>query len=343
MTEPTMLDVFSGIGGFSAAGEALGIRTLAFCEIDEYPTKVLRRHWPGVRIFPDVTKLRVEDLGEIPTIVCGGFPCQDISHAGKGAGLEGERSGLFYELVRLVEEIRPEYLFMENVAALLGRGLDAVAAALVDVGYDAEWACVKASDVGAPHRRDRIWIVAYPKGKFAKEPVSLPDAEYDGETWRTPQLDLFGDAGAEFSGAWAREGMLRGGRVWFRRERLAEALHVEYPIEFEDVSALPPKTQEMLEQAWPTPISSDGAGERHDTKAGRKLTDEVKNWPTPVAQDAHNVRNTGKGKDGTTLLQEKQHRASRLKALGNSIVPQIALLWLEAILYFAELAEREAA
>jgi DNA (cytosine-5)-methyltransferase 1 len=95
-------------------------------------------------------------------LICGGFPCQDISHAGKGAGIDGERSGLWSEYARIIGEIRPRYAIVENVAALLGRGLERVLGDLAALGYDAEWHCIPASAVGAPHRRDRIWIVAYP-------------------------------------------------------------------------------------------------------------------------------------------------------------------------------------
>ena len=95
-------------------------------------------------------------------VICGGFPCQDISVAGKGAGIAGERSGLWGEYARIVGEVRPRYVIVENVAALLGRGLERVLGDLAALGYDAEWHCIPASAVGAPHRRDRIWIVAYP-------------------------------------------------------------------------------------------------------------------------------------------------------------------------------------
>jgi len=98
-------------------------------------------------------------------VICGGFPCQDISYAGGGAGLEGARSGLWSEIARLVSELRPQYVIVENVSALLSRGLGRVLGDLAEIGYDAEWHCIPAAAVGAPHRRDRIWIVAYPASK----------------------------------------------------------------------------------------------------------------------------------------------------------------------------------
>lgn len=164
MKEPLrVLDLFSGIGGFSLGLERAGMRTVAFCEQDGYACRVLRKHWPTVPIFEDVrtlTKRRLAQHGIEVDVICGGFPCQDISFAGKGAGLKGERSGLWGEFARLIREIRPRFAIVENVAALRSRGLDQVLGDLAAIGFDAEWHCIPASYVGAPHRRDRVWIVA---------------------------------------------------------------------------------------------------------------------------------------------------------------------------------------
>lgn len=157
-----ILDLFSGIGGFSLGLERAGMKTVAFCEVDKKCQQVLKKHWPGVPIFDDVSNLKGEDIEETIDIICGGFPCQDISLAGKGAGLEGKRSGLWSEFKRLIEEIKPKYAIIENVSALRSRGLDQVLREISEIGYDAEWHCITASSIGAPHRRDRIWIVAYP-------------------------------------------------------------------------------------------------------------------------------------------------------------------------------------
>ena len=162
-----VLDLFSGIGGFSLGLERTGgFETVAFCEIEDFPRRVLAKHWPSVPCYRDVRELTAERLaadGIAVDVICGGFPCQDISTAGKGAGLAGERSGLWSEIARLVGELRPRYVIVENVSALLGRGLGTVLGDLAEIGYDAEWHCIPASHVGAPHRRDRIWIVAYPR------------------------------------------------------------------------------------------------------------------------------------------------------------------------------------
>jgi DNA (cytosine-5)-methyltransferase 1 len=158
-----ILDLFSGIGGISLGLERTGgFETAAFCEIDKAAQKVLKKHWPDVPIFEDVTTLSVKDIDGPIDIICGGFPCQDLSVAGKGAGLEGARSGLWWEFHRLIKEAQPKWVIIENVSVLRSRGLDQVLGSLAEIGYDAEWHCIPASAVGAPHRRDRIWIVAYP-------------------------------------------------------------------------------------------------------------------------------------------------------------------------------------
>src|SRR5262245_21910241 len=159
-----VLDLFSGIGAFSLGLERAGMRTVAFCEIDKFCHRVLRKHWPDVPIYDDVRELTGERLradGIVADVICGGFPCQDISVAGKGAGLDGARSGLWKEYSRILGEVRPQYAIVENTSALLGRGLSTILGELAALGFDAEWHCIRAADIGAPHIRDRIWIVAH--------------------------------------------------------------------------------------------------------------------------------------------------------------------------------------
>lgn len=172
-TKLRVLDLFSGIGGFSLGLERSGMVTVGFCEILPFPMTILKKHWPDVPIFKDIRSLTGDEIFKtIGTVdvICGGFPCQDISGAGKRKGITGERSGLWKEYARLIGEIRPSWTIIENVSALQSRGLVTVLQDLCEVGYDAEWHCIPASYVGAPHRRDRIWIVAYPKslGKFGE-------------------------------------------------------------------------------------------------------------------------------------------------------------------------------
>src|SRR5688572_21665430 len=131
-----VLDLFAGIGSFSLGLERAGMKTVAFCESDEFCQKVLAKHWPGVPVHGDITTREFQE-GEAD-VVCGGFPCQDVSDAGQRAGLAGERSGLYRELVRAIRVVRPRFAIVENVAALLGRGLDVVLGDLAESGIDAE-------------------------------------------------------------------------------------------------------------------------------------------------------------------------------------------------------------
>ena len=163
MTPLTVGSLFSGIGGFELGLERTGgFKTVWQCEIDPFCLKVLAKHWPDVKRFTDIKRMGVDE--EIPCVdvICGGFPCQDISCAGKGAGIHAERSGLWWEMLRIVRLVRPRFVLVENVAALLNRGLDEVLGSLAESGYDAEWACVPAAAIGAPHFRDRTFIISYP-------------------------------------------------------------------------------------------------------------------------------------------------------------------------------------
>jgi DNA-cytosine methyltransferase len=164
-----VLDIFSGIGGFSLGLERAKMETVAFCEIEPYCQSILKKHWPNSRIFSDIKILNKELLQESGVaeidIIAGGFPCQDISCAGKQRGIDGSRSGLWKEFKRLIDELKPKYAIIENVANLRSRGLVTVLQDLWQIGYDVQWHCIPASAIGAPHRRDRIWIIAYPDSK----------------------------------------------------------------------------------------------------------------------------------------------------------------------------------
>lgn len=159
-----MLDLFSGIGGFSLGLERTGgFKTIAFCEIEPFPRKVLKKHWPDVAIFEDVRKLHASDIEGTIDVICGGFPCQDASLANvKGKGTSGIRTGLFREYTRLIGEIKPRWAIMENVQGLLSRGFGDVLIELAAVGCNAEWHCIPASIFGAHFPGDRVWIVASP-------------------------------------------------------------------------------------------------------------------------------------------------------------------------------------
>ncbi len=171
MDKLRVLDLFSGIGGFSLGLERTGgFETVAFCEIEPFPRKVLAKHWPGVPCYDDVRTLTAERLaadGIAVDVICGGFPCQDLSIAqgSSRAGLDGARSGLWSEYARLIGELRPQFVFVENVTGLLSLGLGRVLGELAELGYDAEWECIPAGAVGAPHIRNRLWLVGYPNNQ----------------------------------------------------------------------------------------------------------------------------------------------------------------------------------
>lgn len=158
-----VLDLFSGIGGFSLGLHWAGMHTVAFCESDPFARRVLARHWPGVPCYPDVRRLAAADLRTDgvprPDLVCGGFPCQDVSTAGPGGGLDGPRTGLWREMERLVAELRPAWVLAENVPALRVRGADRVLAGLETLGYAVWPLVVGAAHAGAPHRRGRVFVV----------------------------------------------------------------------------------------------------------------------------------------------------------------------------------------
>ena len=156
-----ILDTFAGIGGFSYAAHELvgGFETTQFVEIDPFCQKVLKKHFPKVPCHDDI-KTFTAYPGQYD-VITGGFPCQDLSVAGKRAGITKQsRSGLFYELIRVIRLVRPKFVVMENVAAILNNGLDIVLGELSEAGYDAEWSIISASSLGAAHRRSRWWCVA---------------------------------------------------------------------------------------------------------------------------------------------------------------------------------------
>jgi DNA (cytosine-5)-methyltransferase 1 len=155
----TFGSLFAGIGGFDLGFERAGMVCKWQVEIDDYATRVLEKHWPDVKRYRDVRECGAANLEPVD-VICGGFPCQDISYAGLGAGLAGERSGLFFEVVRIIREMGPQFAVLENVAALLDRGMGDVLGSLASIGYDAEWECLPAGAFGAVHCRDRVFVLA---------------------------------------------------------------------------------------------------------------------------------------------------------------------------------------
>jgi DNA (cytosine-5)-methyltransferase 1 len=161
----TIGSLFSGIGGFELGLERAiaNSKTIWQCEQNAFAQKVLKKHWPDVPIYDDIKEIKHGSI-DVVDIICGGFPCQDISQAGKGKGIaNGDRSGLWFEMLRIIDIVQPRIAIAENVTAITqkGRGMDLVISSLSKIGYDVEWIDVRASDEGAPHKRERIFFVAY--------------------------------------------------------------------------------------------------------------------------------------------------------------------------------------
>jgi len=193
-----VLDLFSGIGGFSLGLERAGMRTVAFCEIDPFCRRVLAKHWPHVPCYDDVETLDHRSVGAVDAI-CGGFPCQDASLGqtqwGKRVGIDGARTGLWREIKRLAADLRPQVIILENVPGLLSAGFGTVLGDLAAIGLDAEWRCIPASAAGFPHRRDRLCVVAYPSGSRLSRPVG-------GKSILESAEAAFAELSNEAVGAW---------------------------------------------------------------------------------------------------------------------------------------------
>jgi DNA (cytosine-5)-methyltransferase 1 len=311
MSELTFGSLFAGVGGIDLGFERCGMRCKWQVEINDYATKVLEKHWPEVHRERDIRQCGASNLERVD-IIAGGFPCQDISYAGLGAGLDGERSGLFFEAVRLVRELQPRAVVLENVAALLTRGLDRVLGTLAEIGYDAQWHCIPAAYLGAPHIRDRVFVLAYSK--------SVGDQE-----WRQPLARANGtrksrakrvDVDGRFSGTpdvadTRRE--LRKPRASKRPESNAQA---ERSSEANDDQRCGEDVADAAGGGWKRSCESVSCSESED--ANRKLQ----------------LTGNGCGSGGWWAVEPAvgrvangiPRRVDRLRGLGNAVVPQVAEL-----------------
>ena len=313
-----VLDLFSGIGGFSLGLERTGgFRTVAFCESDPFCRRVLARHWPEVPRYDDVRTLIADRLaadGIAVDVVTGGFPCQDISFAGAGAGLGGARSGLWFEMLRVIAETRPRYVIAENVSALRSRGLDVVLGGLASVGYDAEWHCIPAAAVGAPHRRDRVWIIAHRNAnsidestfseifnwahsKSSGDRADVADASWERGATGREAGDLVGSARAREE--YGAERQWHGHAVDYRRADVAHAACSGQP--------------DIRWRSSDAGFTGVGAALRSGLNGGAE-------HPWLAEPDV------GRVADGVSA------RVDRLRCLGNAVVPQIPELIGRAIL-----------
>lgn len=197
--KPTMGSLFSGIGGFDLGFERAGFEIAWQVEIDPYCRKVLAKNFPDAERFEDVRIVGRETLRSVD-IICGGFPCQDISIAGNRDGITGTRSGLWIHFKRIISELRPRVVLLENVRALLSpiqregwvesAGIATVLGDLAEIGYDAEWDNVSAAFIGAPQPRERVWILAYPSGQRNARLIESFDISRARQGWSGCQANL---------------------------------------------------------------------------------------------------------------------------------------------------------
>lgn len=303
--------LFSGIGGFDLGFERAGLRTAWFVERDPFCTAVLNERWPGVPVYDDVCTVGADVLEPVD-LLCGGFPCQDLSAAGKGAGLDGARSGLWAEFARLIGELRPRYVVVENVPMLRSRGLGRVLGEMAALGYDAEWDCVPASAVGAPHRRDRIWIVAYPQ----RSGLEGHGAESGQPQVAEPRHG--GSPVADPEGERQRAGLREAGaREEARRQHQSVAPNGRGP----GGSGAVGNPDGSPSDAHPEAGSSRGAVGESGRGAAEPGLGGVADG-VPHRLDSYPWFQEPEGVPRTALGVE--HCKHRLMALGNALVPQIA-------------------
>ena len=336
-----VLDLFSGIGGFSLGLEAAGMRTIGFCEIEPYCRAVLAERFPGIECHNDVKTLKAK--GSI-NVICGGFPCQDISLAGTGKGLAGERSGLWREYHRIIEETRPKWVIIENVSALRSRGLEEVLRSLAEIGYDAEWHCIPACAVGAPHQRDRIWIMAYPQGErhACGEPGNETGQEREAESSReaeglrvTKSCDTHRVRNETSLADTNAAGCLRRGQTQ-SEERRSDPIVVGSGAEMAYAYAYEPRLQGRISR-----ILQERASERTAWESGASMA----NTESAISErygSEPNWEQSGLADPSWWLFEPDvgrvangiPNRVDRIKALGNAIVPQIAQVIGQAIMEY---------
>ena len=307
-----LLDTFAGIGGFSYAAEKLvgGFETTQFIEINPYCQKVLNKHWSHVPIHDDITTFTAK-LGQFD-IITGGFPCQDISVAGLQKGITKEtRSGLFYELIRVIRMVRPQYVVLENVAAILNRGLDIVLRELSEAVYDPEWAVISASSFGACHKRSRWWLVAYPNSKQSNR------TESKIQTRRNTTFSSFtSNPNSIGCGGRNSEGRSIQKRQLLQNEQQGREMGSE--AERCSINTSNPDSERLQGLRREYELQESG---RERTFAWRNSGITLNpNWKGYKSKPT-----LCRGDDGLS------HRVDRLKALGNSVVPQVAAIPLQRV------------
>ncbi len=322
MDKITFGSLFAGIGGLDLGFERCGFECRWQVEIEPYPIKVLEKHWPNVHRERDINECSKENLERVD-IIAGGFPCQDISYAGRGAGLDGERSGLFFEAIRLVCELRPRVVVLENVAGLLTRGLDRVLGTLAEVGYYAEWHCIPAAAVGAPHIRDRVFVIGY------ADSDGKPTIAVNDETQGVQELatDSEGDGRDKINedrrGCEERTGE---GKEQGSRDGGGTAPYIPYAngvdvqgLESSGFDAEGRQGQDKRQVG--SPLASKGGVRETKPRMGGG-TDGIPEWVD--LSRGLNYWEDGEWDTVPRVGEAIANRGARLKGLGNAIVPQVA-------------------
>jgi DNA (cytosine-5)-methyltransferase 1 len=337
-----LLDLFSGIGGFSYAAEKLigGYETVAFCEMDEFCQKVLKKHWPQVPIFDDVRTIDATRLGRID-IVTGGYPCQPFSQAGRRQGEEDERH-LWPEMLRIIKSCQPRYVLAENVAGHVTMGLDQVLTDLEDQGYTTRAIIVPACAKNAPHRRDRVWIIGQLMADTYKWQCSSRDESKSDET---QQLKSSTDSTSE-RGIVANSNSRRSFEEHSSTiNRENEGLRSKHESSGNGAKETGTNVANTFNKRLQGGLLGRKNKERQDKQRHIRCSSSIYGQPKERAETV--VSKMGDLADGisTGLLRhfdrEPEHiprvtkgekdRAKKLKALGNSIVPQVAAEILLAI------------
>ena len=333
MKKLKILDLFSGIGGFSLGLEATGgFETVAFCDIDPYCRSVLKKHWPNVPIFEDIRKLKGTDIGTVD-IITGGYPCQPFSVAGKQKGVEDKRH-LWPEYFRLIKECRPTWVIGENVSGHIKLGLDSVLEDLESEGYATRTFSISASSIGANHQRERIWIVANSdsSGSESSQPAIIREQKNkeigNGQTDNTARITSGANSTfPEQGGETKMEFMANSEQSRPPLQQYGEARELEKKIsgkkEERNKSSIRPSTcssdvaNSNEERIFPTKITRNNGKDKQEpndkhfrgcsTIYGGEILQDY--WATEP--------NVGRVANGVP------NRVDRLKALGNSLVPQI--------------------
>jgi DNA (cytosine-5)-methyltransferase 1 len=330
------LDLFSGIGGFKLASDWVWGKEsncVGFVEIDPFCQKVLNKHWPEVTVYDDITGFSYS--GPQVDLITGGFPCQDISIAGKGVGIEGERSGLWSEFKRIISECRPKFALIENVPILTHRGLDRVLCDLAEIGYDAEWQCISAAEVGAWHKRERIWIVAYPQKhdhrEFGRENNSEGEILKGRETkirskFTRPREDVPDPTGSRLS---TGSNIKQGGDIL---SEVGEAKKGE--------QAGRGRGSETGEVCETVPNTESKRCEKSRGEATTKRFEQdckISDTTNARAKRVYQRENLSSGIQWKSepelgrVAHGVPNRVDRLKGLGNAIVPQVAYIIMQQI------------